>query len=308
MNIAEHLPAVGLGALAMGLIVIVRGIVNVHRRSNQDQSQKDFRGLVHSRKLTLEEGKLHPRLKELAIGLGGRGRRGGLEEVLRGSDIDGRWFFTRRKLDGERQQALIFETKLLDVSGLHISPVRPQVKGFARFMAKLTHRPPMPLHLRMDWEAPAERIDERSARMGSTLYQLMAQARHVVEPMGVHLYVNDQRVAIHTRRPLEGDALRVFVDVTLALRERILKVPQISGALRLSPGDSGAIQPIEGPVTRAVRAVGVPNDKSGPNLPYGPMSTEVEDPEVTKLLRQTDRRRKKRRVEPKVEVIPSSRY
>ena len=102
--------------------------------------------------------------------------------------------------------------------------------------------------------------------------------------------------------------MRVFLDVALELRRRILEVPHASGALRLRPGDSAGLDPIEGPVTRAVRAVGSPNDKSGPNLPYGPMGTEVEDPEVTKLLRQTDRRRKKRRVEPKVEVIPSSRY
>jgi len=135
----------------------------------------------------------------------------------------------------------------------------------------------------------------------------MAQARHVVEPMGVHLHVNEQRVAIHSRRQLDGDALRVFVDVAMALRRRIIEVPRASGALRLSPGDSGSIQPIEGPVTRAVRAVGHPNDKSGPNLPYGSMLTEVEEEIPTKSGKKRVVRRKKS-AEPKVEVIPSSRY
>lgn len=307
MNIAQYLPAIGIGVLTAGIVTLVVGIVGVHRRRDRDLYRKEFRSLVYSRKLTLEEDKLHPRLKELAIALGGRGRRGGLQDVLRGADIDGRWFFTRRKVDGEQQQALIFETKLLAVPGLHISPIRPQVQGFARFMARLSNRPPMPLHLRMEWDAPAELIDERVARMGSMLYQLMAQARHVVEPMGVHLHVNDQRVAIYSRRPLEGDALRVFVDVAIALRKRIIEVPRASGALRLSPGDSGAIDPIEGPVTRAVRAVGYPNDKSGPNLPYGSMNTEVEEIALTKPTKKKVVRRK-RAPEPKVEVIPSSRY
>lgn len=313
MNIAEHLPAVGLGALAMGIAVLVRTIVSLHRRRDREQADRDFRRLGHTRKL-VEEEKLQPRLKELAVALGGRGRRGGLDFVLRGSDIDGRWFFTRRKVDGEGQVALLFECKLLTVNGLRIAPMRPQVRGFSRFMARLRRRPPLPLHLRMEWESPADGVDERSARMGSMLYQLMAQARHVVEPMGVHVHVNAQRVAIHSRRPLEGDALRVFADVAGALRKRILQVPQASGALRLRPGESRGLQPIEGPVTRAVQAVGLPNDKSGPALPYGPLSTEP-DPDVivknpksgktrlTKLVRHV-----KTPDEDKVEVIPSNRY
>jgi len=275
----EGLRAVGLVVLSLGLLLLVAGLVWMHRRRHVEILEEDLQDLANSRRLNRLEGRLPARLEELARALGGRGRRAGLGEILWGQDRSGSWYLCRREVDGHRQQAVLFENKFLTVRDLAIMPRRGAARRKWNPFRRRGKTTAAPLELHLVWRSPADAVDERSVRMVQAIYLLMAQARNVVEPFGLHLQVHDQKVAIHTRRPLDGDALRVFLDVALELRRQLGEVPRVSGALRLSPGQSGAVLPSgEGTVTRALKVVGHPNDHSGPKVPYGAMTTREAHP------------------------------
>jgi len=273
LNLSDYLPAAGLGALSMGILMLVIGLVRLHRRRRREFTREDLQELAHSRGLYSMEGRIPVTLEEIARAVGGQGRHGGLSGVLRGQDQQGSWYLCRRRHQGRLEQALLFENKFLTVKDLKIVPVRGVPKRQWNPLWWRRSRASEPLRLDLLWESAVDRVDERSVRITQALYLLMAQARKVVEPLGLHLQVNDQRVAVHTRGPLDGDALRVFLDVALELRRQVIDVPRVCGALRLSPGQSGQVRPIEGEVTKALKVAGHPNEFSGPTVPYGAMLT-----------------------------------
>ncbi len=269
----NNLPAIGLGALTMAFLVLFRSVIALHRRRRREQERYDLYALAESRGLSAQTQRLPPSLLDLATGLGGTGRDAGLSDVLRGTDGLGTWYLCRRRMQGEVQQSFLFENKLLTLNGLRISPVRKAMSPWRALLRRLRHTTPPPFALRMEWECEAARVDERSVLMSQALYLLMSQAREVVEPMSIHLQVDDQKIAIHTHRPLGGDALRVFTDVAIELRRLVIDLPRSSGALRLSPGESGRFKPVESEITRAVNMTELPPDGSGPSVPYGSLET-----------------------------------
>jgi len=269
-------PVAVLAILSLGILVLTAQLVRVHRRRRRELLERDLQELAVSRKLNRLESRLPGTLVELARGLGGQGRHGGLQAVLWGQDKSGSWYLCRRRVGSGWQQALLFENKFLTVRDLNIVPLRPSAARRWNPLRRFRKGDRVEaLRLQLRWESPAERVDERSVRMVQALYLLMADARKVVEPFGLHLQVHDQRVAVHTRHPLDGDALRVFLDVALELRRQLSEVPRRSGALRLSPGQSGKVSPVEGTITRALKVVGHPNDVTGPTVPYGAMVTDA---------------------------------
>jgi len=278
VNIVHYLPALGLGALTMALAVLLRSVVVVHRRRQREQEQLDLAILAESRGLSPQEQRLPRSLVDAASTLGGKGREGGLSCVLRGSDGLGSYYLCRRRTSRGSQQAFLFENQLLTLRGLRISPVNQSGSRWQTLRRKLRHENPPGFALRMEWECATDSVDQRSVLMAQALYLLMADAREVVEPLSIHLQVEDQRIAIHARRPLSGDALRVFTDVAIELRRLVAEVPRSSGALRLSPGESGAVKPTESEITRAVRMTEFPATRSGAAVPYGSLATVRETP------------------------------
>jgi len=278
VNIVHTLPVLGLSALTLALVLLLRSVVSVHRRRQREQEQLDLAILAESRGLNPQEQGLPRSLVDAATALGGKGRHGGISCVLRGSDGLGSYYLCRRRLGPSSQQAFLFENKLLTLRGLQISPVNQGTGRLRALQRKLRHAPPPGFALRMEWECQTDSVDQRSVLMAQALYLLMADAREVVEPLSIHLQVEDQRIAIHTRRPLSGDALRVFTDVAIELRRLVAEIPRSSGALRLSPGESGSFAAAESEITRAVRMTEFPATRSGAAVPYGSLATVEEIP------------------------------
>jgi hypothetical protein len=278
VNIVHYLPALGLGALTMGLVVLLRSVISLHRRRQREHEELDLATLAESRGLNRQQHQLPQSLVNAAVTLGGKGRDGGLSRVLRGSDGLGTYHLCRRRLGRRAQQAFLFENNLLTLRGLRISPVNHSAGRWRALLRKLRHESPPNFALRMEWECESSSVDQRSVLMSQALYLLMAEAREVVEPLSIHLQVEDQRVAIHTRRPLSGDALRVFTDVAIELRRLVAEVPHKTGAVRLSPGESGRVPPVESEISRAVRMTEFPATRSGAAVPYGSLATVQETP------------------------------
>ncbi len=286
LSFMNLLPGIGLGAAIVLVLALIRHVAGSQKRRQREARREDLLALGHSHDLTHYPERVPKQLKECASKLGGRGRRLGLEDVFSGRDDEGTYYLCTRRLEGRTHQCLLFEHKLLTLDNLLIVPHKPAVTGKLR---RLWHRirkiPSKPMRLRQTWSADPASVDERSVLMAQEIFLQMAEIRQLVEPLGLHLRIDQQRVAIYNRRPVDGEALKIFLDGALELRGRVCEAPRRSGALRLSPGDSRGVRNLSevagpssetGPVTRLIRPVSAAPEEnpSGPSLPYGALSTD----------------------------------
>lgn len=148
-----------------------------------------------------------------------------LEEVMVGSDREGRYWLARRRVEGEEHQVMGFEIRgELNVRGLHIEP-RSTARPLPRWRRWVTRREAVNSRLRVHlrWEAEATRFEDEIARQAVDRW--IAQIAASCSASGktpVGLEVHGDRAWVHSLVPLEGVALVEFVRRGLETRRQVL--------------------------------------------------------------------------------------
>lgn len=148
-----------------------------------------------------------------------------LDDVMVGSDREGRYWLARRRLDGEDHHVLGFEIRgELNVRGLHLEPRAPGPKlpRWRRWFARVEHGSSR-LRLHMRWEADAARFEDELARQAVNRWLVhVAASCSASGKTPVGLEVHGDRAWVHSLVPLEGVALGEFLRRGLEVRRQVL--------------------------------------------------------------------------------------
>lgn len=211
--------AVGLG----GAVVASR--LRARQRRNRAMRREQLKSLGRRYGLDLLGPHVPSELVEAAARFRGDVHGVDLDEVMLGSDREGRFWLARRRLDGEDHHVLGFEIRgELNVRGLHLEPrsaSRP-LPRWRRLLAR-TVEPSSRLRLHMRWEADAARFEDECARQAVDRWVVQVAAS--CGPSGktpVGLEVHGDRGWVHSLVALEGVALGEFLRRGLEVRRQVL--------------------------------------------------------------------------------------
>lgn len=225
MILTNSLVLAGLG-IAMGSVGAIVASAVRSRRSKRRATRRDqLKSLGRRFGLDLLGPSVPSDLVESAARFRGDVHGVSLDDVMVGSDREGRFWLARRRVDGEVHHVLGFEIRgELNVRGLHLEPRSPG-KRAPRWKRLITRRAETSSRLRvhMRWEADASRFEDELARQAVDHW--LVQVATSCGPSGktpVGLEVHGDRGWVHSLVALEGVALGEFLRRGLEVRRQVL--------------------------------------------------------------------------------------
>ena len=215
----------GLG-IAVGIVgAVVASRLRAGRRKHRTMRREQLKSLGRRYGLDLLGPHVPSDLIEAAARFRGDVHGVNLDDVMVGSDREGRFWLARRRVDGEDHHVLGFEIRgELNVRGLHLEPRSPG-KRAPRWRRWISRRaePSSRLRVHMRWEADAARFEDELARQAVDHW--LVQVATSCGPSGktpVGLEVHGDRGWVHSLVALEGVALGEFARRGLEVRRQVL--------------------------------------------------------------------------------------
>lgn len=214
----------GFGALGGVAVAAAVVFVRARRRQRRRKRREQLKALGKRECLDLVGGSLPADLLDLASRFRGEVHGIDLDDVMIGSDREGRHWLARRKVDGAHHQVFGFEIRgELNIRGLHVEPV-PQMAPASRWQRLLRRRPTTGrLNLRVLWNCEARRVADDLTRR--SVDRWMKEVAASCGPDGrtpVGLEVHADHAWVHSLVPLEGVALGEFVRRAREMRRMVL--------------------------------------------------------------------------------------
>jgi len=224
MMMTQSLLLAGIGALGGVALAATAGFVRARRRQRRRKRREQLKSLGKREHLDLIGGNLPSDLVDLAARFRGEVHGIDLDDVMIGSDREGRHWLARRKVDGAHHQVFGFEIRgELNVRGLHVEPV-PQTIPVSRWQRLLRRRPTTGrLNLRVQWTCEARRVaDELTRRSVDRWLKEVAASCGPDGKTPVGLEIHADHAWVHSLVPLEGVALIEFMRRAREMRRLVL--------------------------------------------------------------------------------------
>lgn len=222
MNLALILG--GAGALAGAAMAIFVVVMRGRRQKRRFKRREQLKAMGKRERLDLLGETIPTDIIDLAQRFRGGSRPIDLDDVMIGSDREGRHWLARRKVDGEVHQVYGFEIRgELNVRGLHIEPVVRRAPQ-PRWKQWLGRKPEEGrLEVRMQWQSDARRMsDELTRRAIDRWLADVASSCQASGKTPIGLEVHAGHAWVHSLVPLEGVALTEFVRRAQDVRRRVL--------------------------------------------------------------------------------------
>lgn len=222
MNLALGLATAGavLGAATAIGVFVVRN----RRAARRAKRREQLKVLGKREKLDLLGETIPSDIVDLATRFRGGAQDIDLDDVMIGSDREGRHWLARRKVHGETHQVYGFEIRgELNVRGLHIEPVVKHARQPA--WKRLLRQKPAggQLETRMTWQSDPRRMGDELTRR--SVDRWVKEVTATCQPNGktpVGLEVHADHAWVHSLVPLEGVALGEFVRRAQEMRRHVL--------------------------------------------------------------------------------------
>lgn len=222
MNLALTLSAVGAVAGAAGAVAFF--VLRNRRAARRQKRREQLKTLGKREKLDLLGGSIPTDIVDLATRFRGGERAIDLDDVMIGSDREGRHWLARRRVEGETHQVYGFEIRgELNVRGLHIEPVcrRQPLPRWKKWIG----RKPQPGRLEIDmrWHSDATRMGDELTR--HAVDRWLREVTACCTPKGrapIGIEVHADHAWVHSLVPLEGVSLYEFVRRAQQMRRLVL--------------------------------------------------------------------------------------
>jgi len=295
MNLALILSVVGA---VSGAAIAIAVVVSRSRRTKRRAKRRDqLKALGKREKLDLLGDTIPTDLADLAAHFRGDEHDIELDDVMIGSDRDGRHWLARRKVDGERHQVFGFEIRgELNVRGLHIEPIVRRTP-LPRWKSWIGKKPDEGrLEIAMRWQSDARRMgDEHTRRSVDRWVKEIASTcgPNGKTPIGIEVHAD--HAWVHSLVPLDGVSMNEFVRRAQEMRRHVLdevmrRPAKISApAVAQTASERTAVKDATkdtGPVFAVPKAEGADADASAETVQLSAVD----------LLREAPQRSRKRRV------------
>ena len=224
MSMTQSLILAALGALG-GIATAVAFVVARSRAAKRRTKRRDqLKALGRRANLDLLGPNIPSDLLDVASRYRGDQRGIELEDVMLGSDREGRVWLARRKAAGEHHQVFGFEIRgELNVRGLHIEPVA-RFEPMPWYLRPFRSRTPIGrLQLRTVWECDARRVVDDLTRRAVDRWML--EVARSCEPDGktpIGIEIHGDHAWVHSLVPLDGVALHEFLRRAQEVRRMVL--------------------------------------------------------------------------------------